>query len=172
MRRYPVINLGQAGVDSLNSAMWSKPISDDLRPKEIPAECKFLGYLYDAPGLPGSASAEANLEAKTNLILAQQAGYTDIKYAADTMVGLLRPEARKMVWACPVKSLPPPTGPASKYEQPQPAQAVTSPAQTANAASPPLPQAPAPAKSDLLPIVAGVGVVSIFVAFISGAFGK
>lgn len=160
MRTYPVINLGQFA----DSAIWSKPISEDLRPQEIPAECKFLGYLYDNPAV-GSASAEANLEVKSNLILAQQAGYTDIKYTDGTASGQLRPVVRKMVWACLGKVVQPPTGPASKYEQPQPSQTGAAPSQ-------PLPQAPSPAKTDLVPVAVGVGVVAIFVAVISGAFGK
>jgi hypothetical protein len=160
MRTYPVINLGQFA----DSAIWSKPISEDMRPQEIPAECKFLGYLYEST-TPGSASAEANLEAKTNLTLAQQAGYTDIKYTDAPVSGQLRPLAGKMVWACPGKVVRPPTGPASKYDQPQPSQTSTAPSQ-------PLPPAPASAKPDLVPVAVGAGVVAILAALIGGAFGK
>lgn len=145
------------GTSTFEKAVWACPGPDYER---LTAEAKAAAtqgceFLFVSEGY-------LDPQEKQDQIQAEIAAGNKVKRVFTGVVlnpGTKSQQNEAEIWVCRRLSnvLPPPTGPASKYEpQETPPQ--------------PLPLSPE-AKPDLVPVAAGAGVVAILAALIGGAFG-
>jgi hypothetical protein len=181
LHRYSVVNLGVAEGEVL-----PPPPNEDVAPQigvKVPADgvppegktgCVFLGSRRpETAGTPLNTElnqAITNAKAKGYGVhelppppcppKPENAGWEFLIAHPSCIVMAGERNVTAYVWACPGAVVErPPTGPVSKYD-PRP------PGQPGAAAS-----MPVESKPDLVPVVAGAGVVALVAALVSGVFG-